>query len=376
MMDYRHLHFVQSTEPLDGGGLGRAAWELSDALRLIGLKSSLVTTGGSMEQRPGLEVYSRFGPAKAFYAPALNRVARTRVAEAHVIHGHGFYVWPNWVFGREVRHQHKLFVYHVHGMFEPWILARSTWKKRIAHWLFEDANFTYAGLWRALTIKEADQIRTQGITAPIVVCPNGIELSTFGEVSQMRAGINATKSKRSLLFLARLHPKKGLDLLVSAWAAISKQLRAGWRIVIAGPDELNHCSEVQALARRLDVSADLEFVGEVSGEAKLRCLAEADAFVLPSRSEGFSVAILEAMACKLPVLATTACNFPELAQNGGGWCVEANVDGIKQGLVSLLGTTDRERAQRGDAARSLVEAQYTWPRIAATIDHSCRQLLT
>jgi len=372
----RHLHFVQSTEPLEGGGLGRAALELSHALVKSGAGSRLVTTQTAGERvRDGFAAWGRRGPTKAFYAPGMWRVAEELVAACDVVHGHGFYVAPNWVFGREVRRQGKALVYHAHGMFEPWILGRSQGKKRVAHWLFENANFRHARLWRALTGREADQIRAQGITAPVVVCPNGIDLEVFASVPALREAGLLTKTRRELLFLARLHPKKGLDLLMRAWGALPISLRADWRIVVAGPDELGHRAEIEALIVKLGIIDNVVFMGSVSGADKLAALATADAFVLPSYSEGFSVAILEALACRLPVVATEACNFPDLATQGGGWCVPATVAGVQRGLTELLSLTEVERLQRGEQGRALIERAYTWSQIALQLDSACRGLI-
>lgn len=370
----RHLHFVQSTEALEGGGLGSATLALNAALNAAGRSSVVATTWRRHLPAAPTIAAKRIGPNRVFWAPSLLASSIDLVRRSAFIHGHGFYVATNWIFGREARRQQKPLVYHAHGIFEPWILARSQWKKRIAHLLFEDANFRYACLWRALTGKEADQIRARGIRAPIVVAPNGIDLDVFTDVPILRRRLANTKGSRSLLFLARLHPKKGLDLLLNAWAAISPSLREGWVINIAGPDELNHRGEIEALAASLDLSGQLNFTGTVRGHEKLSCLAEADAFVLPSRSEGFSVAILEAMACRLPVLATNACNFQELATDGGGWCVNPSVDGIKVGLESLLRASGVELMQRGAAARSLVESRYTWAKIAEDIDQACNSV--
>ncbi|HTJ78205.1 MAG TPA: glycosyltransferase [Rariglobus sp.] len=370
----KHLHFVQSIEPLEGGGLGRAALELSAAMRMTGCGSHLVTTGhASCAPQEGVDVFERSGPTRAFYARGLHVKGGCLVAESDVVHGHGFYVATNWLLGREARKRRKPLVYHPHGMFDPWIVARSRGKKRLAHWLFENANFRHAGVWRALTLVEADQIRAQGITAPIIVCPNGIDLETFTPVAALKASLNGQKRVRSLLFLARLHPKKGLDMLIQAWARLPQTKRDAWQLVIAGPDELGHRKEIEALAVRLGVAAQVQFTGLVTAGAKLRCLAEADAFVLPSRSEGFPVAILEAMACELPVLATTACNFPTLGSEGGGWVVDATVDGISEGLEGLLSASAGELAQRGAAGRALVERAYLWPKIAKQIAFECER---
>lgn len=368
----RHLHFVQSIETLQGGGLGRAALQLSVELGHAGHGSRLVTTkAGETDCGEGVLAFGRKGPERAFFAPGLWAERRRLVQDADFVHGHGFYVATNWFLGSEAVRQEKPLVYHPHGMFEPWILGRSRFKKRIAHGLFEDRNFKHAALWRALTQKEAEQIRALGIRAPIVVCANGVTPADFDEALALRSAMAATRRTRRLLFLARLHPKKGLDWLVQAWAAQPAKLRDGWRIVVAGPDELGHKAEIERQVEAAGLTREIEFTGAVDGAAKARVLAEADAFILPSRSEGFSVAILEAMACALPVVATEACNFPEVQSAGGGWCVETTLDGVKTGLNELLRTDDAGLAQRGAQARSLVLDQYTWPAIAAKIHSAC-----
>jgi len=286
-----------------------------------------------------------------------------------VVHGHGLYVYPNAAVGRLARRHATPLVYHPHGMFEPWILARSPWKKRAAHLLFEDANFRHARLWRALTVREADQIRAQGITAPIVVIPNGIDP---GPAPAVRSAPGT--SRRQVLFLGRLHPKKGLALLVEAWARLGRPA-ADWEVVVAGPDELGHRAEIEARVRAAGLEASIRFIGPVAGEAKRACLAAAELFILPSHSEGFSVAILEALAAGLPVVATTACNFPELAAAGAGWECEPTVDSVAAALTAALAAGDAGRRERGAAGRALVEERYTWPRLAAALHTECLRLI-
>jgi glycosyltransferase involved in cell wall biosynthesis len=371
----RHLHFVQSIETLQGGGLGRAALQLSGELGRAGHGSCLVTTKSGESICAGeVFAFGRKGPDRAFFAPDLWTERRRLVQDSDYVHGHGFYVGTNWILGAEVVRQDKPLVYHPHGMFEPWILGRSRFKKWIAHSFFENRNFRHAALWRALTQKEAGQIRGLGIRAPIVVCANGINPTDFDQALALRSAMAATRRTRKLLFLARLHPKKGLDWLVQAWAAQPKGLRDGWRIMVAGPDELGHRKEIERQVEEAALGNIIEFTGAVDGASKMRVLAEADAFILPSRSEGFSVAILEAMACGLPVVATEACNFPEVQTAGGGWCVETTLEGVKTGLHALLSSDDQALVQRGAQARNLVINHYTWPAIAAKINSACEAI--
>ncbi|MGF1449422.1 MAG: glycosyltransferase [Opitutales bacterium] len=363
-----HLHFVQSTEPLEGGGLGRAALALNDAFNTAGRPSLLVSTD-AREAPPALDnarLYTRQGPTPLFYAPGLRQEARGLVEARRVVHAHGFYVYPNKVLGGWARRLKRALVCHPHGMFEPWILKRSRWKKRLVHWLFEDANFRHACLWRALTSKEAEQVRALGLTGEIVVAPNGIDLAPFEDA----AIAPASKERRRLLFLGRLHPKKGIDLLLRA-ASQSPAFQAGWEIVVAGPDEGGHLAELQAVVRELRLEARVTFPGTVTGADKVSLLRSADVFALTSHSEGFSVAILESMACGVPVLGSHACNFPELARDGGGWLCEAEVASVRTSLEGALACTDEERQQRGRTGQELVRQRYTWQAVAQTLLEAC-----
>ena len=300
------------------------------------------------------------------------------VQAADVVHGHGLYAGPNFIFGREARRQRKPLVYHVHGFFEPYILRRSRWKKRLVHWLFEDDNFHAVRLWRALTPKEAGQIRACGLRQPIVIAPNGLNLAEFSKPSDLDSPIDTplvkglSKNALRLLFLGRIHPKKGLDLLLPAWAKLSSQTK-DWQLVIAGPDEQGHLAQVRDLARSLGLEQQIIFTGPVSGPAKISLLHSSDLFVLPSYSEGFSMSLLEAMACGLPVIATTACNFPEILSEQAGWQSEASQDPLADALRRALECSAIERKQRGQNGRRLVETRHAWPAIIRNLSEACAQ---
>lgn len=374
----RHLHFTQSLEPLEGGGLGTSTLALHRQFLAMGVESRLCATYGSAPRRDvgGTHEFKRLKPDFLYYAPELRSRARGLVADADVLHGHGFYVGTNWLLGREARRQEKPLVYHVHGFFEPWILGRSRWKKRLVHWLFEDSNFRQVRLWRALTSKEAGQIRKQGILGPIVVVPVGVDPAAFevpyvpGEAIETPLAAGLAKSRKRLLYVSRIHPKKGLDLLVPAWAALGPVAR-DWELVIAGPDEGGYAASVDEMASKLGVEGSVRRVGKISHEVKVKLLKSADVFVLPSHSEGFSSAILEAMAAGVPVVATQACNFPELFQAGGGWECAPTLESLQDALRNALSAGEPERRQRGAAGRELLLRDYTWPRIAERLLEAC-----
>ena len=162
-----------------------------------------------------------------------------------------------------------------------------------------------------------------------------------------------------------MHLKKGLDLLAEALDRLAPA-HPEIHLVIAGTDD-GALSPFRDRLAELGLTRKMTYLGHVSGERARQVWAAADAFVLPSYSEGFSMAVLEAMACRLPCLITTACHFPEAAIAGGAIVTSPNAASITEGLFELLEMTADQRSRLGANARRLVEANYTWDRQAARL---------
>lgn len=360
-----HIHCVQSLETLEGGGLGSAALALHTALREAGRSSVLLTTHGSGRNgHPDAESFERRGPTRAFFAP--DYAARANLLAQNgpsVFHQHGFYAYTSAVCGFAARRHARPLVSHPQGMFDPWILRRSRLKKGVARWLYEDANFRHARLWRAVTAKEADQIRALGFTADVAVIPNGIDTGVFRPLGDAKPH---GEEGRTLLFLGRLHPKKGLDLLLKAWTSLGV-LRRDWRLVIAGPDEEGYLANLHRWIKRYELNTTVTLPGPLHGSAKLEALQSADAFVLCSHSEGLPMAVLEAMACALPVIVSDECNLPEIAAANCGWICRPNEVSLCEALRELLHANDRELRERGAAARDLAQRRFERGVVAAAL---------
>jgi glycosyltransferase involved in cell wall biosynthesis len=161
-----------------------------------------------------------------------------------------------------------------------------------------------------------------------------------------------------------------LDILLYAWARLTT-LTKNWELVIAGPDERGHLAQIQALATDLGVRDQVIFTGPVTGEVKNRLLYSSDLFILSSYSEGFSVSVLEAMACGLPVIATHACNFPEISAKQAGWECDSNVDALAVTLRTALEASEAERREHGRNGRRLVETRYAWSAVIQTLQQAC-----
>lgn len=371
----KHLHFVQSVEPLEGGGLGKAVLGLHQALLESGSSSRVLTTRDSVfrESFPEILQLPRRGPKPLFLAPAMVKRAPKEVGDAEIVHGHGFYVAVNWILGRQAVRQGKPLVYHPHGFLDPWIRQRSRWKKKIAHWLFEDRNFKQVSLWRALTKKEAGQIRALEMPGAIEIIPNGVSpplYSSPAEEKSLRARIPRQHSKR-FICLSRIHPKKGFDLLLPALSKLPKEC-GDWELAIFGPDENGYLGKVKRMASNLGIEHACSFHGPVEGKTKEMAFLSGDIFLLPSHSEGFPMALLEASIRGIPSVFTTECNFPELAEQGAGWECSPSLESLGQTLIEAVSADRDEIRERGAAARNLAEKEYSWTAVARKLEEACR----
>ena len=262
-------------------------------------------------------------------------------------------------------------------------------EKKLAAWWFEDKNLRKADCLHALCAAEADNFRRYGLKNPIAIIPNGVDMSESGkhppaqsygatwksEIGNLPAAADTMaekfpgmKGRRRVLFLSRLHPKKGLSNLLQAWRAVARDFK-DWCLLIAGAGQPAYERELQILVKDFVLEKSVIFLGPMYGEDKRQVLAAADAFVLPSFSEGFSVAILEAAAAGLPVILTRECNFPELANRGAAIEIAPQASDIEVGLRQMLELSGEQRKAMGRRGLELVKQSYTWPVIA---DQMCR----
>jgi glycosyltransferase involved in cell wall biosynthesis len=213
---------------------------------------------------------------------------------------------------------------------------------------------------------ELGDCRSFGLRKPIAVIPNGVSeqwLVSKGDGSAFRLKHRIDAAAHVLLFVSRVTPKKGLPMLCRAIAGIGDTMR-GWVLVIAGPDEFGHMAELTELIQRLRMEHSVQFVGPLHGVDKRDAFAAADAFVLPSYSEGLPMAVLEAMGVGLPVIVTEATPIPEIEQNVCGWRVPADIDSLADTLKDLAQRTPDSLRSMGSRGREVVLEHYTWQQVA------------
>ncbi|MEI8310798.1 MAG: glycosyltransferase [Verrucomicrobiota bacterium] len=336
------------------------------------------------------------GPLFFGYAPDI--LAKLMAANIDVLLVHGIWQYPSVAARTWHRRTKNPYIVSPHGMLDPWAVRNSHWKKVLAHAFYEGSHLRHASCIRALCESEAQAIRTYGLKNPICVIPNGIDLPEDGGQRTEDGG-----QRKMLLFLGRLHPKKGLVNALRAWhlhlqSTIRDPRSCEWQFVIAGWDQGGHEAELKRLCDELGLGyanvpasdlcpltsdlrpptsdlrplssdlcppASVIFTGPAFGEQKDQLLRQASAFILPSFSEGLPMSVLEAWAYKLPVLMTDHCNLPEGFAADAALRIGTDVASIAEGMRLLLQSPIHDLQSLGRNGRALVERQFTWPQIAA-----------
>lgn len=293
-------------------------------------------------------------------------------SEADIYHVHGIWMYPSVVTGAIARRKGKPYVVSPRGMLDPWALKNSAWKKKIVGWLLENRNLRAVSCINALCESEYQSIRAYGLKNPVAIIPNGIDLPEIEEVLPSPWQEQIAKGKKVMLFVGRIHPKKGLPNLIKAWA---KTKLAGWALAIAGWDQGGHEDELKRMVAELGFEKDIIFLGPVFDDKKQACLQNADAFILPSFSEGLPMSVLEAWAYSLPVIKTLQCNIPQGFAAKAAIEIGPEVDSISDGVNKFVMLSESQQNQIGQNGLHLVKDQFTWPRIASQMIDVYRWIL-
>lgn len=285
-----------------------------------------------------------------------------------LVHTNALFVLPNLAAYRACQIHQVPYIITPRGMLEPWALTYRAWKKWPYYSLFERSALGQASAVHMLSLAEADQVRPLGLKPPLLITPNGIHRQSFEPLAspdRFFQQFPATRGKTLVLFLGRIHPKKGLDLLAQAFGKVHGQF-PNTHLVIAGPDQGNFLPTVEKYFLQADGLEAVTFTGMLTGDLKQAALAAADVYVAPSYSEGFSMSVLEGMASGLPCVITTGCNFPEAAAAQVAHVVDPRADPLAAALSRCLQDPAAAKAM-GQRARQFIFDHYTWDKIASDL---------
>jgi glycosyltransferase involved in cell wall biosynthesis len=358
-------------------------------VKALGLQDAQWETDQARWAPITVRAFPTSGPRAFGYAPGM--LDAMIDGEADLAHLHYMWMYPSVAITQWAARTGKPYVVTPNGMLEPWALGNSAWKKKLAGFLYENRMLQVAACLQANTEKELRDIRAYGLKTPVCVIPNGVDL-----VNAETLKTETLKSERKiLLFLGRLHPKKGLPNALRAWkqalhskSNIKNSTFHEWQFVVAGWDQGGHEAELKLLCKELGLvyaetpaseflaenptsdlcplsSASVIFVGPAFGDTKDALLRRATAFILPSFSEGLPMSVLEAWSYRLPVLMTEHCNIPEGFAADAALRIGTDVESIAEGMRLLACSPSSNLCSLGQNGRDLVERQFTWPQVAA-----------
>ena len=301
------------------------------------------------------------------WALGQRRALSCAISESDVVHLHGLWMWVQWAAAQEAVRSARPFLVTPFGMLEPWLWSGQSpanqLKKQVYWRIFASPAFRAAGAIHALTAHEADGLTSFFPGQRIEILPFGIDLAEADQALNTLAE-NGAPDQPYFLYMGRLHPKKGIDLLLQAFARLPER---GFRLKIAGPVQPGcegYAARLQALASQPDLAGRVDFTGPVYGAEKWRLLRQAWAFCLPSYSEAIALVNLEAGAAGTPVITTYETGVVADWERQGGLLVHPETGALLSALSQATCWTGSERQGRGAALRRLIETHYNWSVLA------------
>lgn len=372
------LHVIQSIDPANGGPpvvatrLAAAQANLGHEVHLVAYQDvgSEKAIEKFLEGLPGKEgiQYHILDPISGFELVTGANAKRTLneiIPEMDFVHGHSVWSTIVRVASTVCRSHHVPYTVCIHGMLDPWCMAQKKLKKQIAMKIAYFKMLNGCTFIHCLNKDEMGFVQSFGFKASLETIPNGVFIEEFEpppERGVFRKQHPEIGDRPYVFFLSRLHYKKGLDYLADSFAAVASKFPDAM-LVVAGPDG-GAQADFEQRVERANLQDRVLITGPIYGPAKLEALIDSTCFCLPSRQEGFSIAITEALAIGVPAVVTDACHYPEVAQGEAGVVTELSVESIAEGLSQILGATPAQQATFGENGKKLVRENFTWPIVA------------
>lgn len=376
------------------GGIPPVVFGLAEALISLGHTCQVITTNADGDSdfpvppdKPtffqGVPVIytHRWRHNSYFYAPNLIRHLKNLASQYDVALVSGSWGYIGLAARVTLPKLSLPYLLNPHGLFGPWAFRHKYFKKLLYWHLVERRNFSKAAGVTALTDSEAALVRQYVPNVRVKVIPNGVNLDNFYPApsqEDLSRFFPQLADQPYILFLSRLHPIKGLDVLFPAFRRLFEMCRedAGPRpyLVVAGEGKEKYKDDLSSMTRQLDLGERILFTGLVTGQAKLALLHHCVFMVLPSRSEGLPMTVLEALACGKPVIITPECHLAEVARSEAG--LEVGLDITKWGgaMDELWHSPDRQR-HMGENALKLIQENFTWKKVAEETVQFSQELL-
>ena len=360
------IHVAVTLAP-EGGGIASAV--LSTAASLAPIVTRLEVASLGAQRGVGGAAYLRpfppgWGPRRLGRSPELKRWLREAASSGNfgIIHSHGLWRMPNVYAAWAAQKGSCSLVVSPHGALAASGRARHRIEKGVFWSMFQQAALQAAACFHATSEAEFEDIRGLGFRQPVCILPHGVDIPPGAE----------GHGSRRVLFLGRLHPQKGLDILLRAWKLVESAFPA-WELRIAGPGDPSHVESLRNLERDLSLER-VEFCGPVNGQEKWSLYRDASVFVLPSPSENFGLVVAEALAAGIPAIVSRGAPWREIETRGAGWWVRPGVTELADALRAAMTLPPAELRARGVAGREWMRREYSWAPIAGKLAETYRWL--
>lgn len=293
----------------------------------------------------------------------LTEQASSRSVE--IIHNHSLWMMPNVYPGVVARKHNVPLVISPRGTLSEWAMQHGSVVKRLFWPLVQKPALIATACFHATAKSEYENIRRMGFRQPVAIIPNGIDIPPFAS--------KQGRISRTLLFLGRVHPSKGLDMLLPAWQVVQDRFH-DWRLVIAGPDHGGYLIKMQHLAAQLHLKR-IEFVGALKGREKWEAYRAADVFVLPSYSENFGMTVAEALAAGVPAIVSKGAPWERLELKKSGWWIDIGLDPLVTCLNHALSLAPDVLAEMGQHGHGWMEEEFSWRHLGPQMAETYRWIL-
>jgi glycosyltransferase involved in cell wall biosynthesis len=361
---FQQLRVLQVADSLavESGGTAASCAQLAVQLRRSGMDVAVLTcsaNGGApawpLDPEIAVSNCPPAMPRRVGFCPRFRRTAAS-LSRPDVIHVHGLWRLHYWQAARYARALQIPSVVSLHGMLFRKALAEHGSQKRLARWLFQDRALRMAACLHATSASEIVEARRLGFPAPIALVPWGVDMPE--RAASAAAPRRSLAEGRTVLYFGRLHPRKGVDVLLRAWSRLGR--RQADRLVIAGADPEGYRAALEALAIELAVNDSIVWVGVASGAERESLFERASVVVLPSAYENFGLVIAEALARGVPVIATQGAPWASLLEEECGWWIPAGLEPLAVALADALGRSDADLHAMGERGRRFARGRFRW----------------
>jgi len=308
------------------------------------------------------------GPRRLGCSPKMRRwlIEQARSGSVEIIHNHSLWMMPNVYPGIVAKKYNVPLVISPRGTLTQWAFQHGSVVKRLFWPLVQKPALAATSCFHASAESEYEAIRHMGFRQPVAIIPNGIDIPMLASKRRVNS--------RTLLFLGRVHPSKGLDVLLPAWRAVQDRF-PDWCLMIAGPDSGGYLKKMQHFAAQLNLKRT-EFVGGLKGTQKWEAYEQADLFVLPTYSENFGMAVAEALAAGVPAIVSKGAPWKGLEQRKAGWWIDMGLDPLVTCLNHALGQEPDVLAEMGQRGRVWMQTEFSWEQIGAMMHQTYRWVLS